>query len=152
MKVLTLNITLKVPFYSTEDKTKIELIIKNLLGYLPELSETKIDDKVFLISDKVKIDSLKPFFLSIRQNEVLDTVRRCASIYPQEGTIIFNIHKQALTVNKIVVVTRDTTSSLGNLQLIIQTKDTEEFLNWFTPETFEGKILKNRKFNEIFNF
>ncbi|MCE7740818.1 MAG: hypothetical protein GOP50_00035 [Candidatus Heimdallarchaeota archaeon] len=148
---MNLRISIRVPFYSTEDKSKLEIIISNLLGNLPPLTEKKENDVVYLVADEIKIDSLRLFFKNIRQNEILDTVRKYVLIYPQEGKVIFNIHKQALTADKIAVITKNTTSPLGNVELIIHTKDTEKFLNWFAPETFEGKIIEPRKFNEIFN-
>ncbi|MHA1199863.1 MAG: RNA-binding domain-containing protein [Candidatus Heimdallarchaeaceae archaeon] len=148
---LKISISIRVPFYSTEDKSKLEDAIRNLLGELPPLIETKVNDIRYLVSDEIKINSLRPVFKKIRQNEILDTVRRYSLIYPQAGKVIFIIHKQALYVNKIAVITKDTTSPLGNVELIVHTKDTEKFLDWFAPETLEGRILNPSKFNDIFN-
>jgi len=150
--ILKPKISLLVPFYSTEDKSKLELAIKNLLDYLPNLKQKSIDNIRHLSADNIKLESLKHFYMHIRQNEILDTVRRYANINAEEGQIVFTIHKQALTVNKIAVVSEDASSALGDIKLKIYTKEVEKFLDWFAPETEKGKIIKSGKFKDIFNF
>ncbi len=142
---------MRIPFYSTEDRKKIEQIVLNLLGEVPELTEVKEKNRVYLVADKIRTEALRSFFMYVRKQEILDTVRSCVVIYPEEGEVVFNIHKQALMVEKIAVVSSDTYSPLGNLKLIIQSGNIEKFLDWFVPETSEGKVLRNRKFDEIFN-
>lgn len=148
---MKLEISLKVPIFSTEDKSKVELCIRNLLDFLPELKEDNENGITILTSDRIKVEALKHFYLQIRQSEILDTVRKQAHINPQTNQIIFTIHKQALSVGKIAVVSKDTTSPLGHLELIIKAEDADKFLNWFAPQTVEGKIQNPSKFNSIFN-
>ena len=148
---MKLEMTLRIPFYSTENREKIETALVNLFGEIPELIEQKEENLSFLTSNKLEINSLRIFFNYIRRNEIIDTVRKCTLIYPSEGNIIFNFHKQALMVEKIVVITPDTSSPLGSVELTIHTQNIEKFLNWLVPKTHEGKILKPKKFNDIFN-
>lgn len=149
--VLKLTVSIRVPFYSTEDKSKIESAIRNLLEFLPKLSEVKDNKIVFLTANEINVNSLKLFFNYVRQHEILDTVRRYARVNPLKGEVIFYIHKQALTMKKIAVVGKDTTSPLGNVELIIHTDNTEKLLDWLVPETSEGKIINPKKFKDIFN-
>ncbi len=148
---MKLEISLKVPLFSTEDKSKVESCIKNLLDFLPELKEVNENGITILTSDRIKIEALKHFYFQIRQSEILDTVRRQAHINPQTNQIIFIIHKQALLIGKIAVVSKDTTSPLGHLELIINAEDANKFLDWFAPHTVEGKIQNPSKFNSIFS-
>ena len=148
---MKVEIYIKIPLFSTEDKTKVELCVNNLLEFLPELSELHENGKTFLLSENIDIEHLKPFFLYIRRHEIIDTVRRYAYVDSLNNEIIFSIHKQALTVGKIAVVTRDTTSPLGHLELKIRTNNHEKFLDWFAPETIDGKIQNPQKFGAIFN-
>ena len=151
MRTLKLKISIKVPFFSTEDRLKLESLIYNLLGELPNLTEIKEADLVYLTANDIDIRSLRPFYVYIREHEIIDTVRKYAIVNPVEQVITFNIHKQALTVGKIAVVSEDTSPPLGNAELTIQVEDTEKFLKWFTPKTIEGKVQNPTKFKDIFN-
>ncbi len=142
-------LTIKIPVYVTESKDKVEKCITNLLGYLPELEEIETKEYTMLTSKDAKIESLQKFFYHIRQAKVLDAVRKCAVIDSKNNDLIFNLHKQALYVNKIAVVTSDTTSPLGNLQIIINSKNPIRILEWIAPKTEKGFELKKTYFGEI---
>jgi predicted RNA binding protein with dsRBD fold (UPF0201 family) len=143
-------LTIKIPVYATESRNKVEKCITNLLEYLPEIEETETKEYTMLQSKDVKIESLQKFFNYIRHMKVLDAVRRCAVLDFKNNDLIFNLNKQALYVNKISVITSDTSSPLGNLQIIINSKNPIGILEWIAPKTEEGFELKKTYFGEIF--
>ncbi|GAI73498.1 unnamed protein product, partial [marine sediment metagenome] len=63
-------------------------------------------------------------------------------------SVTFLLHKQALYINKIAVITPDTSSPLGNVKLIIKGGNPIEILNWITPETSDGEELVIQKFRD----
>ena len=143
-------LTIKIPVYATESRSKVEKCITNLLGYLPEIEEIETKKYKILKSKEVKIESLEKFFNYIRHVKVLDAVRRCAILDKKNNDLIFNLNKQALYVNRISVITSDTSSPLGNLQIIINSKNPFRILDWIAPKTEEGFELKRTYFGEIF--
>ena len=147
---MTPILTIKIPVYATESRIKVEKCITNLLGYLPEIEEIKTKKYTMLKSKDAKIESLQKFFNYIRQAKILDTVRRCAVLDFKNNDLIFNLHKQALYVNRISVITSDSYSPLGNLQIIINSKDSMGILEWIAPKTEEGFELRKTYFGEIF--
>ncbi|MHA1223383.1 MAG: hypothetical protein ACTSSG_04670 [Candidatus Heimdallarchaeaceae archaeon] len=147
----SVQISIKVPFFQTEEKGKLLKCVENLLDLKIELNEIEDEEGVFLYNDNIPIDSLKKFFFYLRQTEILDTVRRCADVDLNQKTITFHFHKQALFNNKIAVITPDTSSPLGSIELTIKSSNPNEVLNWITPQTFQGKELKKRKFGEIYH-
>ena len=146
------SVSLDIPFYSTESREKLERCITNLLGYLPPLTEVKARNYQVLKAEEIKIESLNAFFDYIRKAKILDTVRKCSYISKPEQELVFKFHKQGLYVNKIAIVTSDTSSPLGNLRLKIKSSDPLKILDWIAPETEEGFETKKRYFGEVFNF
>ncbi|MHA1304641.1 MAG: RNA-binding domain-containing protein [Candidatus Heimdallarchaeaceae archaeon] len=147
---MTIRISVRVLLYPTEDLEKVEQCIENIFNQRIILhSETK-NDYIVLKAENIEISLLKKLFFNIRQNEILDTVRNCA-VLEDEETLLLYLHKQALFVNKIAVVTEDTSSPFGNVELRIHGKNSEKLLDWLAPQTFEGKEVNPRKFNEIYS-
>ncbi|MBY9000374.1 MAG: hypothetical protein KGD64_05635 [Candidatus Heimdallarchaeota archaeon] len=144
------TLSLDILFYSTESREKLEKCITNLLGYLPQLIEEEYKDHLILRGNEVKIESLQYLFDYIRKAKILDTVRRCVFIDNEKQELVFNFHKQALYVNKIAIITRDTSSPLGNLRLKIKASDPLIILDWIAPETEEGHEITKRSFEEIY--
>ena len=143
-------LTIKIPVYPTESRDKVEKCISNLLGYLPELEEEKTKEHTMLTSKDAKIESMQKFFDYIRQAKILDAVRNCAIIDKKNYDLIFNLHKQALYVNRIAVINSDSYSCLGNLQIIINSKRPIRILEWLAPKTEKGFVLRKTYFGEIF--
>lgn len=144
------NLTIKIPVYATESRNKVEKCITNLLGYLPEIEEIENKEYTMLTSKEAKIESLQKFFNHIRRVKILDAVRKCAIVDSTSNDLIFNLHKQALYVNRIAVISSDTFSALGNLQIIINSNNPRRILEWLAPKTEKGFELEKTHFGEIF--
>ena len=144
---MKIKINVRIPFYSTESKAKLETCINNLLGYVPEISEEVISGERFLITKDCSIDKIQIFFNFIRETEILDTVRSCAIMDYTKPALVFNLHKQALFAGKLAVVTADTASPLGNIELWIYGNDPEKILDWIAPQTIDGREQTPRKFS-----
>jgi len=145
---VALTITVKMSYYSTENKQKLEQCFIHLLGELPEIQEVKDIETKKLVAENQPISSIRNFFFIIRERKILDTVRKCAFIDEINESVSFLLHKQALYVNKIAVITSDTSSPLGNVELIIKGGNPIEILNWIAPETSDGEELIRQKFRD----
>ncbi len=143
------SLAISVPFFSTENRGKIETCIYNLLGVIPELEKRKIFNHFLLEAENLPISGLEKFFNYIRAAEILDAVRFCATLDFSRKSVILYFHKQALFAKKFAVITADTSSPLGNVELSIKGNNPEKILDWLAPQTVEGRETRKRKFNEI---
>ena len=148
---MQIELSLRVPFFSTEDESKVMMCIENLLGFQPELKRIDGAEITFFTAENLPIDVLKRLFNHIRQNFIIDSVRRCIIRDYSSNSLVIPLHKQALFTNKIAFTTEGTSSPLGNVELIIQLDDCDKFMEWFVPKTEDGKELVIRKFSEIAN-
>lgn len=149
---MPVNVRIIVPLFSTEDKEKIEKCVENLLGQQVNLVEKEKDGIKILMAEYVPMHTLSNFFQHIREAAISDSVRKCAYIDYTENRVIFYFHKQALYIGKLAVITQDTSSPLGNLELQLEYFEPEEILDWIAPQTTDGKEIRKRYFNEINNF
>jgi len=148
---MKVNVSIKVPFYPTENKDKVIECVQNLIGETPDFQEESMEDYKLLVTNDINVRLIENFFNFIRNAEILDSVRRCSSIDYSESSLIFSFHKQALYIGKIAVITSDTSSPLGNVELWIKGRDPEKILDWIAPQTEEGREITHRRFNDIFN-
>ena len=140
---------ISVPLYSTESREKIETCIKNLLGDVPEFKEKKMKNHILLYSENLPVIGIEDFFNYIRNAEILDSIRLCAILDYIKKSVVLYFHKQALFAKKFAVITSDTSSPLGNVELRIKGKNPEAILDWLAPQTIDGKETRRRKFSEI---
>ena len=148
---MKVNVSVKVPFYPTENKEKVIECVNNLIEEIPEYQELSINNHKLLVFNDIDVRSIENFFNYIRNAEILDSVRRCSSIDYSESSLIFSFHKQALFTGKFAVITSDTSSPLGNVELWIKGKDPERILDWMAPQTEDGREITHRKFKDIFS-
>ena len=145
------SLAISVPLFSTENREKIETCIYNLLGIIPVFEERKILNHFLLEAENLPISGLEKFFNYIRAVEILDAVRFCATLDYSKKSVVLHFHKQALFAKKFAVVTSDTSSPLGNVELSIKGNNPEKILDWLAPLTVEGRETRKRSFNEINN-
>ncbi len=148
---MQLKVSLRVPLYPTEEEDKVLVCFENLVEELPEIKQIAEDNITYLIADNIPMKTLERLFNYIRRNGILDSVRKCISYDTTLDSLVINLHKQALFVNKIAFITEDSSSPLGNVQLIIKAENSYEFKDWFAPKTEDGKEIQPRKFSEIFS-
>ncbi|OLS32312.1 MAG: hypothetical protein HeimAB125_10090 [Candidatus Heimdallarchaeota archaeon AB_125] len=147
---MQLEVSLRVPLYDTEDEDKVKLCFENLLDDLPEIKQIEENKLTYLVAENLPVKTLERLFIYIRRKGILDSVRKCIIYYATLDSVVINLNKQALFANKIAFITEDSSSPLGNVQLIIKTSKPYEFKDWFAPKTDEGKEIQPRKFSEIF--
>lgn len=148
---MKVSVTIRIPFYPTENEDKIKICVENLLGEIPEFQEKDLGEYKLLEKSDIDIRSIENFFSYIRKAEILDSVRRYSVIDYSENSVVFSFHKQALFVGKMAVIAPDTSSPLGNVELWIRGRDPEKILDWIAPQTEDGREITPSKFNDIFN-
>lgn len=146
---MSTSLRISVPLFSTENREKIETCINNLLGEVPDFKERSIQNHSILETEDLPISGLENFFNYIRSKEILDAVRKCAILDFSTSSVVLHFHKQALFVKKFAVITADTASALGNVELSIKGKNPEKILDWLAPQTIEGQESRKRRFSEI---
>ncbi len=147
-----ISIEVKTKVYPTEDLEIVKNCIYNLIKQKVKFEIEEIADFSILKTEQItNPEALKKIFYDIRNNKFLDTVRNCA-IKENEQTLLLHIHKEALTVNKIAVITEDVSSPFGSIELRIKGKNAKELLDWLAPLTKDGKAVEEHRFSEIFSF
>ncbi|MHA1687254.1 MAG: RNA-binding domain-containing protein [Candidatus Heimdallarchaeaceae archaeon] len=147
---MNITISIKIPLFPTETKEKVLKCFERLLGSIPKVSEIEEHSTLYLVADNVPIKKLEKIFNLIREQQILDTVRNCADIDYSTNSLIFYLHKQALYSGKIAIITSDTTSPLGQVELHIRNKDPKEILDWIAPKTVDGREIKKTVFDDVY--
>ena len=148
---MSIKIDIKIPLYPTEKRERVLRCIENLVeGKINDIKEEEYRDYKILTIPNVPVNILSRIFSEIRQKKILDTVRECIEIDRMHNAVIIYLHKQALYNNKIAIITSDTTSSLGYVELWIYTEDPDKVLDWLATKTIKGVEIEKHEFNEIF--
>ncbi len=120
----------------TESEEKILRALRNLF---PTLKFRKERGKIEGEGKKIDLEYLRE---RIWAKRILDTVRSQLL----RGGMRLMLNKQAAYAGKIAVVEDPDESPLGPIYVEIETHNPEEFLDWFSPKTKNGKpILKSQQ-------
>ena len=147
---MTITVSVKIPLFPTESKEKVLKCFETLLDSIPKISEIKEHSTTYLVAENISVKKIEKIFTLIREQQILDTVRNCAIIDHPTNSVIFYLHKQALFSGKIAIITSDTTSPLGQVELHIRNKDPKAILDWIAPKTVEGKEVTKTTFKDVY--
>jgi predicted RNA binding protein with dsRBD fold (UPF0201 family) len=130
--------------HPTEDPQRIERAIENIIGSIP-LSSTKFDEFTefyFPDVDKTNLSLLRQL---IHDKRILDAVRVRLLKNHDEFTTYLHFDKQAAYTGKLRLL--DNTHEdppLGSIEITFEFESEvqfEEFLDWFSPRTKDGRII-----------
>ena len=140
-----MKFTIRCPVYPTEDSN---CIMQSLLAFFPKCTFTLIDGdrKKWFESEFSDIKYLENLRSLIHEFRIIDASKRLITISWTGTMFTFRFDKQVAIRNKINLVDDSESPSLGFIELLAYCESEEvyhSFLNWFTPLTKDGKIVRS---------
>ena len=125
-----------------DELEKEEKVRKALENMFPTLVFKREGD---LLEGRGKRKDLEFIRDLIWSKRILDTVRN--ELMKRFNGVVseFLLHKQAAYVGKLGLVESDSESPFGAIHVEIESKNFEEFLDWFSPRTKDGKPILSSK-------
>ncbi len=135
------------PVNPTEDIKKVRKALENLLGRSDFTAITN-DDILEISTSYTNRDTINLVRQTIHETRIIDAARkRLQSNWNGTSTKIY-FDKQAAFVKKLRIIDDNLElPPLGTIEIVLSFDselEFEEFVNWFTPPTKDGKII-NRK-------
>ena len=121
-------VTIRTPLRPTEDPEKVRTAILNLF---PE-SEITIDQGEVM----AKTASLDRFKTLIRNQKILDSVRKTLLAGVSPGSTIISLNKQAALVKRVSL--SEGRTALGNMEVTIESEDIERLIDEVASKTVDG--------------
>lgn len=127
--MVTARIFCKV--FPSEDQEKVRDAIMNIF---PDAT-LELTDKGF-----VGEATMNSFSSKIRKQKILDSTRSAMFKGARGDTIVIHLNKQVATVGKVSFTEPRTT--LGTLQVTIETDDIESLIDSIAPRTVDGEEVR----------
>lgn len=125
--IKNIQIKLKTKLNPTEEQTKVENSIRNLMG--EKITIRKSDDDYLIVEDD--LSSLSIIRKLIIKNEMEELARNIFEKNKKENGITFFINKQA-AYNNMFHMIDENMSPLGDIEITIESNDSEEVIEWIT--------------------
>ena len=121
-------VTIRTPLRPTEDPEKVRTAILNLF---PEC-------EIFIDPAEVvgKTASLGRFKTLIRNQKILDSVRKSLLAGMTFGSTVISLNKQAALVKRVSL--SEGRTALGNMEVTIVSDDIERLIDEVAPRTVDG--------------
>jgi predicted RNA binding protein with dsRBD fold (UPF0201 family) len=139
-----LQILITCPVNPTEDIRKVEKALDNLIGRSESLSNVSDGEREVSLSFEHR-DAMTLIRQTIHETRIIDAARkRLESNWNGTSTKIY-FDKQAAFVRRTRVVDDDQElPPLGSIEVILlfeSKREYEEFIDWFTPPTKDGRVI-----------
>ena len=141
-----MEVLLICPVNPTEEVNKVRIALENLLGRSDfELQDN--DDAREITSTYTHRDAVNLVRQTIHETRIIDAARkRLQSNWNGTSTSI-HFDKQAALMRKLRIIDdNQELPPLGSIELVFSFEsehEFEDFVNWFTPPTKDGKIINN---------
>ena len=136
--------TIRYPVFPTEDIEKAETAVGNLLGPI-EFTIDEFSERVDLVAISEHREQFGYLRQSIHSKRILDAVRVRLLKNLDEFTTFLYFDKQAAFVGKPRLIDNiHEEPPLGSIEINFEFKSQikfEEFLDWFSPRTKDGKVI-----------
>lgn len=132
------------PVNPTEDINKVEKAIENLLGR-SDFTTTDNDNLTEISASYTNRDTINLVRQTIHETRIIDAARkRIRSNWNGTSTRI-HFDKQAAFTKKLRILDdNQELPPLGSIEIVLSFSSEqgyEDFVNWFTPPTKDGKII-----------
>lgn len=136
--------TIKCIVHPTEDIQRIENAIENILGPI-KITKTEFEEFIEIYSPDVNKASFKILRQLVHDKRIIDAVRVRLLKNLDEFTTFMFFDKQAAYTGKIRLIDNNNEDPpLGSIEIRFEfTSESqfEEFLDWFSPRTKDGRII-----------
>lgn len=121
------KLTAKARVNPTEDMDKVITAISNIIKF----DELEIGDGYVMVTGG--IDSIQDLRGSLKTRKIRDTAQKIFLKGQEDKIIKFSLNKQAALVSTPNFVDGKM-SALGDIEVTIETDDTEDFIKWMTAK------------------
>jgi len=139
-----MQILIKCLAHPTEDTNRVQEAIENLFGSIP-FKIFERDDLLEIISTELTTSNLVHIRQIIHDKRIIDAVRARLNRNRDDLHSYILLDKQAAFVGKLRLLDNENENPpLGPIEIdftFLTESDFEEFLEWFTPPTKDGKII-----------
>lgn len=125
----------------TEDLEKVKRAIQNIFN-IESFRVAEAGEYRVLVGESGSIASLIKLREMIVRERIADTARRIIMRGSAEKYLSFKINKQAAFAGKLSFVEDDRESSLGPINVFIETRDARELIDWLAPNTYEKTLME----------
>ncbi|MCK5264412.1 MAG: hypothetical protein KAR03_02300 [Candidatus Thorarchaeota archaeon] len=136
--------TIRCLVHPTEDIQRVEVAIENLLGPIT-LSRTELDEYTELYSTEINKTHFAILRQSVYDKRIINAVRVRLLKNLDEFTTFAFFDKQAAYAGKLRLIDNNHEDPpLGSIEIRLDFKSEslfEEFLDWFSPRTKDGRII-----------
>jgi uncharacterized protein len=121
-------VTIRTLLRPTEDPEKVRTAILNIF---PESDIVVGQDEIV-----AKTASLERFMTLIRNQKILDSIRKTLLSGTSTGSTHISLNKQAAFVRRVSL--SEGRAALGNMEVTIETEDVERLIDEVAPRTVDG--------------
>jgi predicted RNA binding protein with dsRBD fold (UPF0201 family) len=136
--------TIRCIVHPTEDIQKVESAIENILGPF-SLSKIEADEFTEISATETNRSSFTILRKAVHDKRIIDAVRVRLLKNLDESTTFMLFDKQAAYTGKLRLLDNDYEEPpLGSIEIKFEFNSEtqfEEFLDWFSPRTKEGRII-----------
>lgn len=125
-----LKVMVSTPLKRSEDHGKVRAAMENVLGIGVSLEER--DGQIHFIG--FDEECLYPLYKALRKRRTLAVARRLLLNQAEEGKTRILLNKQAAFVGTLVLCEDEVESPLGPIEMTIETKNLDSFIDWFAGE------------------
>jgi len=125
-----LKVMVSTPLKRSEDPGRVRSAIENVLGAGVSLKER--DGQIQFVGFDEEF--LYPLYEAIRKRRTLAVARRLLLNQAEEGKTHILLNKQAAFVGILVLCEDEAESPMGPIEMTIETKNLESFIDWLAGE------------------
>ncbi|MFW9832507.1 MAG: RNA-binding domain-containing protein [Candidatus Thorarchaeota archaeon] len=139
-----MEVLITCPVNPTEDAKKVGNAIENLLGRTDFSTD---DNKSEIVVTYTNRDSISLVRQTIHETRIIDAARRRLEANWNGTSTSLHFDKQAAFAKKLRIIDdNQELPPLGSIEMVAvfdSEQEYEEFVNWFTPPTKDGKIINH---------
>ena len=141
-----MEILIVCPVNPTEDIKKIERALQNLLGRF-DFTTTDNDNLTEISASYTNRDTINLVRQTIHETRIIDAARKRLRLNWNGISTKIHFDKQAAFTKKLRIIDdNQELPPLGSIEIVLSfgsDQEYEEFIDWFTPPTKNGKIINH---------
>ncbi len=146
------SIKVRAEVIKTEDTQKIIKAIKNAVSITEDeiRLESENDKLVIVIEKKATAAIIEPLHNLIRQDKVIDAVRKVLKRNRIGNITSIKLNREAL-YSKHINLFSDDSDILPPIELIIASDNIDKIIDWLAPPTKDGKPVFELKIEDLWS-
>jgi predicted RNA binding protein with dsRBD fold (UPF0201 family) len=139
--------TIKIEIRASLNPTEVKEKVAEAVGNIVDVSKSFVDNSTDFLLNYISEDLMfiKPLYEKLRENRILEAARSKLFNNKTSNMVVFHLNKQAAYVNRLHVCEPTGESPLGPITIIVRSARIEDFIDWLTPKTVNGKPVNQSK-------